>query len=135
MTQTAYHHLQSRIEQGVLVLTVTAPTIQDEGLAEALREELLAAVAGAAQVVIDFQHTKYLSSVAFRPLLSLRQRLRETGGRLILCGLSAAIGDVFYTTRLVDESGSFSAPFQLEPDVAAAVARLNRPEEQGQKPT
>ncbi len=128
MTPPPYRYLKSSTEQGVLVLTVTATKIQDEELGNALREELVAAVAeaGAQKVVVNFQHTVYVSSVAFRPLLHLRQKLQATGGRLILCGLSPVIGDLFYTTRLASSTGS-TAPFQLEPDVAAAVARLNNP--------
>src|SRR5437016_1586728 len=123
-------YLSRRREQDVLVLTILPAKIQDDEMAEALRQELLAAVADttAPKVVIDFQNTKYLSSVALRPLLHLRQKLQEIGGRLILCGMSFSIGDVFYTTRLASSTGSV-APFQIEPDVAAAVARLRSPTE------
>src|SRR5262245_54917537 len=122
MPTSSYRYLKCTTEQGVLVLTITVAKIQDDALGETLRQELLAAVAGAEapKVVVDFQNTKYISSVAFPPLLALRHKLQEMGGRLILCGLSTSIGDVFYTTRLASSSGSVAAPFQLEPDVAAA---------------
>jgi anti-anti-sigma factor len=101
--------------------------LQDEKLASAIQEELLALVAhaNAQKIVIDLQHIEYISSVAFRPLLHLRRKMQENGGRMVLCGLSPAVGDVFYTTRLVNRAGTFAAPFDLEQDIPTAVARLN----------
>lgn len=136
MTPASYRYIACRTEQEILVLTITAAKIQDDEMGETLGREFLAAVAqtGLRKVVIDFQNTKYMSSVAFRPLLLLRQHLRERGGRMMLCGLSPIIGDVFYTTRLASSSGASTAPFQLEPDVAAAIARLNQPGESEASP-
>jgi len=128
MAQPQYRHLTGRVDQNVLVLTITETELQDERIAEALLRELLDAVTQFAihKVVIDMQHIKYISSVAFRPLLRLRGRLQESGGRMILCGLTPVVGDIFYTTKLLSPSGAFEAPFQMESDVAAAVERLNR---------
>jgi anti-anti-sigma factor len=131
MPSPSYSYLKSSTEQGVLVLTILAVKIQDEAMGETLRQEFLTAMADAEapKIVIDFQNVHYVSSVAFRPLLHLRQKLQERGGEMVLCGLSASIGDVFYTTRLASSSGSVAAPFRLEPDVAAAVRWLNQSEE------
>jgi anti-anti-sigma factor len=128
MAEFHYHHLTPRVDQSVLVLTITETALQDEKLADALRDEFLDAVAqfAARKVVIDLHCLTYMSSVAFRPLLRLRSRLQETGGRMILCGLNSVVGDIFYTTKMLNKSGVFEAPFQTEPDVAAAVERLNR---------
>jgi anti-anti-sigma factor len=120
-------YVTSSLEQEVLILTLNITHLQDEKMADALLQELQANVDyyGARKVVIDLQRIKYISSVAFRPLLHLRRQLREADGRLVLCGLSPVIGDVFYTTRLVSPDGAFAAPFELEADAVAAVARLN----------
>ncbi len=128
MTESQYRHLTARIEQDVLVVTITDTELQDEKLADALLQELLDAVTQSAmrKVVIDMQQIKYVSSVAFRPLLRLRSKLKETGGRMILCGLTPLVGDIFYTTKMLSPSGSFEAPFQMEPDVTAAVEQLTR---------
>jgi anti-anti-sigma factor len=128
MTEPHYDHLKASVDQNVLVLTITEAKLQDEKLAAALGEELLKAVAqfAAHKVVVDMRHLKYISSVAFRPLLRLRGKLQETGGRLLLCGLTPVVGDIFYTTKMLNKSGVFEAPFQTEADVAAAVERLNR---------
>jgi hypothetical protein len=68
----------------------------------------------------------YVGSAGFRPLLSLRKRLQEAGGEMLLCGLVPEVHEVFLTSRLINEAGSWDAPFGVEPDVARAVARLNR---------
>ncbi len=119
--------LQCSVEQGVLVLAIVQPRIQGEEIAQALREELHAAVAqtGISRVVIDLQHARYLSSVAFWPLLSLRRQLLDAGGRLMICGLSGDVEDVFTTTKMISTGGEVDAPFEVAADVASAVARLS----------
>jgi anti-sigma B factor antagonist len=128
MPEPAYRYLKCQPDQGVLVLTLLETEFQDEKVAQALLDEMHQAVDYhvARKVVIDFQNVKYISSVAFRPLLSIRRKMQEMRGRLLLCGLSRVIGDVFYTTRLIDNTGGFAAPFEMEPDAVAAVERLNR---------
>src|SRR5690349_8639259 len=128
MAEPQYRHVTGRIDQGVLVLTITETELQEEKLADAILQELLDAVTHFAvhKVVVDMHNLKYLSSVAFRPLLRLRGKLQETGGRMILSGLTPMVGDIFYTTKMLSPTGSFQAPFQMEPDVAAAINRLNR---------
>jgi anti-anti-sigma factor len=128
MAEPQYRHLTGRIDQNVLVLTITETEVQDEKLADALLQEFLHVVTQFAghKVVVDMQKVKYLSSVAFRPLLRLRGKLQETGGQMILCGLTPVVGDIFYTTKMLSPSGSLQAPFHMEPDVAAAIDRLNR---------
>src|SRR5690348_9329016 len=114
MAEPHYHHLKANLDQAVLVLTITETELQDEKLADALGEEFLDAVAqfAAHRVVVDMRRLKYVSSVAFRPLLRLRSKLQDSGGRLLLCGLTPLVGDIFYTTKMLNKSGVFEAPFQ-----------------------
>jgi anti-anti-sigma factor len=118
--------LHAVVEQGVLILTITQESIQGEEIAHKLREEMRLAVeqAGIQRVVVDLHNTRYMSSVAFWPLLSLRKQLLEAGGRLLICGLSEDIEDIFRTTRMINSGGETDAPFEVAPDAAAAVARL-----------
>jgi anti-anti-sigma factor len=126
MPDESYRHLKSTLENDVLVLAIVDSHLQDEHVANTLLQELLQQIeqSAAKKVVVDFQRLKYMSSVAFRPFLNLRRALQDTGGRLIICGLTNAVGDIFYTTRLVSNTGSV-APFEMAPDVKAAVARLS----------
>lgn len=117
-----------QVECTAVVLRLTNAQVEGDPISDALREDLLTAVTGsdAAHVVLDFRSVNYLSSVAFRPLLSLRRKLKERGGRLVLCGMSQPVAEVFHVTRLVSTGGSSAAPFELQPDVPAAVASLYR---------
>ena len=128
MPDVPYRHLKGTVENDVLVLSILDSSLQDEQVANALLQELLRQIehATAKKVVVDFQRLKYMSSVAFRPFLNLRRSLQDIGGRLVICGLTNAVGDIFYTTRLVSQTGSV-APFEMAPDVKTAVARLCGP--------
>jgi anti-anti-sigma factor len=110
----------------VLVLTVLRRQIEGEDLAAGLKEELLATVAsyGATRVVLDLSQTRYVSSIAFWPLLALRRQLADQDGRLLICGLTGAVHEVFTTTKMVSSAGALNTPFEMAPDREAAVALL-----------
>jgi anti-anti-sigma factor len=122
-------YLDCALERGVLVLTVLRRQIEGEDVATGLKEELLATVSqhNANRVVLDLQHTVYVSSIAFWPLLTLRRQLADQGGRLLICGLTGAVYEVFTSTKMVSSTGALGAPFEMAPDRAAAVARLAGP--------
>lgn len=124
MPDSLYHH----VECPAIVLTITEAQLQGDPIAEALREDLLAAVdrSGAHSVVLDFGRVTYISSVAFRPLLSLHRKLKQAGGRLILCGMNERVSEVFHVTRLISTSRTSAAPFESQVDVPAALASLSR---------
>ncbi len=94
-------------------------------MAQSLVEETQAATAhaDAKKVVVNLEHVEYLTSANFRPLLALRKKLNEVGGRMALCGLSPVVVEMFQTTRLIGAKGAF---FEVQPDVNAAVASLLR---------
>jgi anti-anti-sigma factor len=127
MAHTPYRLLQASTEQDVLVLTITEPQVEGDEVAQVLKQEMLAAAEAASlhKAVVDLRNARYISSVAFGPLLALRRKLQEENGRLMVCGLSATVGDVFYTTLMVSPTGNFTAPFELQTDVTSAVAALS----------
>jgi anti-anti-sigma factor len=124
--QSAKPYLEPSVERGVLVLTILRQQIEGEDLALGLKDELLATVAhyDLPKVVLDLKNTRYVSSIAFWPLLALRRQLGERGGRLIVCGLTGAVHEVFTTTKMVSSAGSLNAPFEMAPDRESAVALL-----------
>jgi anti-anti-sigma factor len=124
--QAAKPYLEASVEQGVLVLTIQRQQIEGEDIAAGLKDELLAAVAqyDLHKVVLDLKNTRYVSSIAFWPLLALRRQLADKGGRLIVCGLTGAVRDIFTSTKMVSSEGSLNAPFEMAPDREAAVALL-----------
>ena len=100
--------------------------MRGDQLADELRDELLAQylATSALHVVLDFQDVRYLSSSGFRPLLRLSRQVREREGRLVLCGLTKEVEEVFSITRLINSNRMIPAPFESQPNVAAAVASL-----------
>jgi anti-anti-sigma factor len=128
LSEGHYRHLKSHIEQGALVLTLVESQVLDDDLAEAVRLEMLAAVGPPVgrRVVVDFHAVKSVSSAIFRPLLGLQGRLHEHGGRLILCGVTAMVGQVLHMCELVEGPSVSSPCFVTEPDLTAALARAQR---------
>jgi anti-anti-sigma factor len=130
MSEPQFRHVRGSTQQGVLVLTVTEPQVRsgDFELVDTLRQEMLDAVGQvrARKVVVDLSAVEYLGSGGFRPLLSLRKRLQEGGGEMLLCGLGTDVREVLLTSRLINAEGTSDAPFGVAPDLAQAIARLNR---------
>jgi anti-anti-sigma factor len=128
MSQPRYRHLECASNDGALVLKLTPPELRsgDFDLIDVLRQELLAAVAlnGARKIVVDLSAVQYVGSAGFRPLLSLRKKMQETGGEMMLCGLCTDVRDVFLASRLINAAGTSAAPFAGAADAAAAVTRL-----------
>lgn len=128
MSQPRYRHLECTSQDGALLLKVSPPELRsgDFELIDVLRQELLAAVAlnGARKVIVDLSAVQYVGSAGFRPLLSLRKKLQETGGEMVLCGLCGDVRDVFLSARLINAAGTNAAPFGVVADTAAAVTRL-----------
>ena len=129
MAEPQFLYLAPRVEQGVLVLTITHPHLRSTqfDLPDVLRDEMLRAVAQAKtnKVVVDLSKVEQFGSASFRPLLSLRRQLHEAKGQLLLAGLQPDIREVFLVTRLIDEQGSTLATFGVAADTATAVMRLN----------
>ena len=140
MSEPRYRYLQTRTERGVLVLTPTPARLEGDETARQLTDDMLAAVAhaGAKKVVVNMEHVRYLTSANFRPLLALRRTLPESGGRVVVCGLTGPVQEVFEATRMISTSGSASSRvlFEARPDVEAAVCYLldDEPAGDGLKP-
>lgn len=88
--------------------TVTSPSLED-ALAGAIAR-------GEHRIVLDCAGVDYVSSAGLRVLLVTAKRLREAGGRFVLCGLTPPVRQVF-------ELAGFMPLFAIEPSRAAAVAR------------
>lgn len=121
-------YVQSAVQDGCLVLTLKDAQVRGDPMAEAIRLEFLNAVdqTGCKKVAVDLGNVELITTVAFRPLLSLRRRLHERDGKMVLCGLSPLVAEVFRVTRLISSSGSSTAPFEAQPDTPSALAYLNK---------
>jgi anti-anti-sigma factor len=133
MADTKYEHFRVDTIDGNLILTITDEQVHGDSLADSLRQQMQAVVAAhaAKRIIIDFQNVSYISSAVFRPLLSLRRKLQETGGRMVLCNLRPLVLDVFHVLRLISTSRSYPATFEVQPDVSAAMKAMQTPPAEG----
>lgn len=125
MTAQPFKHISCSI----MVLRIEPAQLIGDSLAEAMREEILAArrAVAARHVVVDFQPVTYLSSASFRPLLSLLREVKAHGGRMVLCNLQPFVHEVFTATRLISSHGGIPAAFEVQPDLPSAIASLTAP--------
>jgi anti-anti-sigma factor len=121
-----YRHIKTATDHGVLVLTITSSQLLDDVIADGFMQELLAAVAqaGIRKVVVDFQAVRSICTGVFQALLELKAHVQKASGRLVICGLSPAVEEVFHLAGLAAGAG---APFETSPEVETAVASLNAP--------
>jgi anti-anti-sigma factor len=71
----------------------------------------------ASAVVVDFDKVPLVTSAGIRVLFMMGQRLRRTGGALVLCCLSARVRSVFEVAKLLQQ-------FRIVETRAEAVAQL-----------
>jgi hypothetical protein len=87
----------------------------------ALSEELLSLISeeGCRKLALSLgpQEPQCLYSVFLAKLITVRRRLMEEGGALVLCNVAPAVLGVFTACQLQDY-------FDFAPDVAAAVEKL-----------
>jgi anti-anti-sigma factor len=126
MPSTPYSHLKVSTLDGILVVTLSERQLQGDALAEKLKQELLAVIAETKpdKMVLSFEEVQYIASAAFRPLLSLNRRFQQSNARLMLCGLTPSVRDVFQQLRLISTNPRYHATFDWRPDVKEAVAAL-----------
>jgi len=122
-----YEHISVKESGQVLILTVELARISAYDGAEAMGKELIDAALQqpSPQVVVDLSKLQYMSSVGYGPFISLRARVQEGGGRLVLCGLSPVIKHLFEATRLLINPHSPGSLFEFTDTVPAAVALLS----------
>jgi anti-anti-sigma factor len=75
----------------------------DSTTAPVLGERLTAAVgAPGARVVLDFRSVEYISSAGFRVLLLAAKRAETGASRLVLCGISGKVRQLFDIAGFLD---------------------------------
>jgi anti-anti-sigma factor len=121
-----FRHISVREDRGVLILTLALERISSYEVAEAMGRELIDAVREktAPKVVVDMSKLTYMSSVGYGPLITLRSRVRAEGGRIILCGLSGVVKDVFEATRLLINPHSPKSLFEFTDTLDQAITLL-----------
>lgn len=96
--------IENELRGDTLVLTpvrdlreLESPEIEVEG--KAIRDRL-AADPSLRNIIVDFGETDYFGSTAIGMLIQLWQQVRERGGRMVLCRLSAHEEEILQVTGL-----------------------------------
>jgi anti-anti-sigma factor len=117
------------LECPVVVLKLLGSHYHSDDQVLSLEDELTGAfeVTEARNVVLDFENVRYLCSAYLIVLLKLYGKVRDRGGRLVLCNVCPEIEEVFVTAHL------WRTFWWMSGDVPAALASLYgdapRPEE------
>jgi anti-anti-sigma factor len=121
-----FDHLQATQHQDVLVLTFVDAELATDEVVHGLRVELLSAVNDQAvrKVVLDLRNVRYLGSAALRPFLNLKQKIKDRGGRVLLCGLAPRLAEVLRVTRLIEQDHGLPGLFDSVVDVPAALTKM-----------
>jgi anti-anti-sigma factor len=83
----------------VNVVDLTLPNSLDIDEFDRLNERILELIRSEpeGQWVLDLSQVAYLGSAALGLLVNLRQQIKQSGGRLVLCGLSPQLMHIFKT--------------------------------------
>jgi anti-anti-sigma factor len=125
---TPLQHISADHDRGALVLTINLRRLDDYELAEEMGRELIeAAQPQAGDVIVDMRNVEYMASVGYGPLVSLRGRVRQSGGRLILCNLAEVIKQMFEATHLLINPKSPHSLFEYAANLDEALTLAKSP--------
>ncbi|HEY8503183.1 MAG TPA: STAS domain-containing protein [Gemmataceae bacterium] len=87
---------------GIAVVHFVDKKILDEQNIQMIGDELFRLVdeLGRTKVLLNFSNVEFLSSAALGKLITLNRKIQAVQGRLILCGISKDIREVFEITKL-----------------------------------
>jgi anti-sigma B factor antagonist len=96
MSSNLYRHSKSG---EVNVIDLTLPLTLDIDEFDRLNESILELIRNEpeGQWVLDLSQVAYMGSASLGLLVNLRQQIKQSGGRLVLCGLSPQMLHIFKT--------------------------------------
>jgi anti-anti-sigma factor len=98
----AQHFFRHLTEDAVNIIEFHLPLTLDASEFDLLNESVLSVVDGqtGSAWVIDMSNTAYLGSSVLGLMVNIRQRVKQANGRLVLCGLSPRLFQIFRTSCL-----------------------------------
>jgi len=79
-------------------LPATLDAIEIDGIIDSVLQKVTAA--GHARWLVDLSNVQYLGSSMLGLFVNIRERIRQAGGTLVLCGMSAELMRIFRTCCL-----------------------------------
>lgn len=112
--------LHIEIVEEVTVIGLTTSSIIGVDVLEVIARQLREMVNSAAttKLVIDFSNVSFFSSQMLGLLVDLWRRLKETGGKLVICGINPQLTRVFRITHL-------DKLFTFYPDKQTAISGIH----------
>ncbi len=89
-------------EQATEVVELSLPSMLDSAEFDQLNEAMLALFGGRPEGrwVLDVSSISYAGSALLGLMVNIRQKIKQSGGRLVLCGLSPRLLQIFQTCSL-----------------------------------
>ena len=86
----------------VRVLELSLPDSLDSDAFDRLNEDVREALSKSStgKWILDLSNTSYMGSSVLGLMINIRQIAKDTGNRLVLCGLSARLTQIFHTCCL-----------------------------------
>jgi anti-anti-sigma factor len=83
--------------QSAHVVELSLPELLDPLEFDRLNEQMLAALDGKAaeKWIVDLTTVHYMGSAMLGMMVNIRQRVKSAGGKLVLCGLSSRLLNIF----------------------------------------
>lgn len=118
--------INSRYEQGILVLEVLPAKLSEESVVFALRDEMVAAIrqSDSDDVIIDMKNVEYLTSIALLPFVSIRSAVEQRGGRVVLSQPAGIVVEVLTVSQLIVESRDSARHLQMAESIESAISLL-----------
>jgi anti-anti-sigma factor len=124
MAQQNDRHMTSAVQGAALVVSITEAALRDAPTCYALRDEIVRAIDSVPvnNMVVDLASVEFIGSVGFLAFLGARRRLGA--GRIILCGMSDNIRELFRACALISSDPSKPGPFEEAASTDSALAML-----------
>ena len=102
MSLSSPQHLRVEIITGITLVSIVDSDLLSEDVIQEVGDQLLhlVEVMGEAKLVISFRDVRYMSSAMAGQLVKLHKKVAKAKGRLILCGFSPILREVFRISQL-----------------------------------
>ena len=102
MSLSTPQHLRVEIITGVTIVSIVDSDLLSEDVIQEVGDQLLRLVEemGETKLIISFRDVKYMSSAMVGQLVKLHKKVTKAQGRMILCGFSPVLREVFRISQL-----------------------------------
>ena len=101
--------------QGGILVRFTQRRLRTDRVIEQIRQEMQSLVAPERLLLLDMSNVEYLSSAALSILITTHRLIRNSTGKMTLCGIPEKIAELFRICKL-------DRLFEIYPDLDSALA-------------